>query len=339
MLGPILWLRHKLYDIGFLSSWTPPIPLIGIGNLELGGTGKTPFTIYLANLLKNKHSVGVVNHGYRLKSSDPIIASPETVHLLNEEAILIWERTGVPLVAGRNRRKAIELLLSKHPDIDLLIADDILQHRKINPHIPILITRFDKPYYKNRLIPFGTLRDIKSRAKAFPVLVYTYSPLIDEKEKAKVRNFTSWHDLVLFAHASYGPPYPVTENLGKPDGRFLAVCGIANPSAFLSFTKNKFQVVGSLCFRDHKEYALTDIKNIIALCKKNNVDSIITTEKDAVKLKRFKEEFESSGVSVLAIPLTLQLNPEDEQQLLTYLSEKLEAYGQERSQDMDGTHQ
>ncbi len=320
-----------MYDLGVLSSWVPPVPLIGIGNLELGGTGKTPFTIYLANLLKNKYSVGVLNHGYRLKSSEPIIASPETTHLLNEEAILIWERTGAPLVAGRARRQAIELLLSKYPYINLLIADDILQHRKINTHIPILLTRFDKPYYKNRLIPFGTLRDIKSRAKAFPVLVYTYSPPIDEKERDRVRNITPWHNLVLFAHASYGPPYPVTENFGKSDGRFLAVCGIANPSAFLSFTEKKFQIVKSIRFRDHKEYAPTDIKNIISLCKKNNIDSIITTEKDAVKLKRFKDEFESSGVSVFAIPLTLNLNQDDEQQLLTYLSEKLEAYGQERS--------
>ena len=327
-----------MYDLGILSSWVSPVPLIGIGNLELGGTGKTPFTIYLATLLKNKYFVGVVNHGYRLKSSEPIIASPETVHLLNEEAILIWERTGLPLVTGRDRRKAIELLLAKHPNLNILIADDILQHRKINPHIPILLTRFDKPYYKNRLTPFGTLRDIKSRAKTFSVLVYTYSPPIDKKEKDRIRAITPWHELVLFAHASYGPPYPITDNSGKPQGKSLAVCGIANPNAFLSFTERQFQIVKSLCFKDHKEYTPRDIKNIIALCKKNNIDSVITTEKDAVKLKRFKKEFESEGVSVFAIPLTISLNRDDEQQLLTYLSEKLQAYGQERIQDMDGTH-
>ncbi len=328
-----------MYDLGVLSSWIPPVPLIGIGNLELGGTGKTPFTIYLANLLKSRYSIGIVNHGYRLKSSKPIIAFPETIHLLNEEALLIWKRTGVPLIAGRNRRKAIELLLTQYPNINILIADDILQHRKVNPHVPILLTRFDKPYYKNRLIPFGTLRDIKSRARDCPVLVYTYSPPIDKKEKEKIRAITPWHKLVLFAHASYGPLYPITGNSGKPQGKSLAVCGIANTNAFLSFTDKKFRIVKTLCFRDHKEYTPRDIKNIIALCKKNNIDSIITTEKDVVKLKRFKEEFESSGVSLFVLPLTLNLDQNDEQQLLTYLSEKLEAYGQERSPDMDGTHQ
>ena len=329
MLGFLLWLRHKLYDSGVLSSWTPPVPLIGIGNLELGGTGKTPFTIYLANLLKHQFSIGIVNHGYKLKSKKPIIASEKTKDLLNEEALLIWLSTGqIPLVSGRNRKKAILSLLAQHPEINLLIADDILQHRKINPHVSILLTPYDKPYYKNRLMPLGTLRDIKSRAKAIPVLVYTYSPVLDNIDRPQIKKLTPWHELILFAHPSYKEPKAITSFTESGLSRAIAICGIARPKNFLSHVKNHYEIVNSICFRDHKEYTVSDVENIILLCHRNRVSSIITTEKDAIKLRKFKKHFEDHDISVFYLPLSLILHPDDEQLLLTYLSEKITAHGQ-----------
>ncbi len=284
--------------------------------------------IYLARLLqKQGFRVGLVSHGYGGRGGTHLVDEQSRPEEVGEEAWLLWQALHIPVVAGRHRRQAIQMLLTHFPKLEVLVADDILQHRAVRPHVPILLTHWACPYYANALLPVGSLRDLPDRARRIPVLIYTYAPAeLSREERKEVQRCTPWHHLVLFAHAHYEPPYEWLT--GSPvvfPARAIVFAGLARPAPFLDYVRRQVsEVVREYHFPDHYWYRKRDIERLIAEAQQQNA-SLITTEKDAARLVRWKRVLAAAGVRLLVVPVRLALGPEDETRLLTYLRQQIGA--------------
>lgn len=286
-----LKIRHKLFDWGMLRSRKWDIPTICIGNLELGGTGKTPLTEYLVKMLMTDYKVAIVSGGYKRKSKEIVIANEQTsLDELGDEPMQYHQKFGnkVSLAVGKDRNLVIERLL-KETSTDVIILDDAFQHRKISAGFNILTTNYLNPFTNNFLIPAGTLRDLRSRAKAADIIIVSKTPAdATSEQKNNLRKKLAQNDnqKVFFASIKYGEPMACNEVAEKTlldkDSEVVALCGIAQPDYFVNYLETKLNVTDKLIFRDHHDFSKDDIDSIKKVCGKDKI--IITTEKDAVRL-------------------------------------------------------
>lgn len=286
-----LKIRHKLFDWGMLRSRKWDIPTICIGNLELGGTGKTPLTEYLVKTLMTDYKVAIVSGGYKRKSKEIVIANEQTsLDELGDEPMQYHRKFGnkVSLAVGKDRNLVIERLL-KETSTDVIILDDAFQHRKISAGFNILTTNYLNPFTNNFLIPVGTLRDLRSRAKAADIIIVNKTPADATNEQKNIlRQKLAQNDnqKVFFASIKYGEPMACNEAAKtisvSINSNVVALCGIAQPDYFINYLETNFNVTDKLIFRDHHDFSKDDIDSIKKVCGKDKI--IITTEKDAVRL-------------------------------------------------------
>ena len=283
--------RHKMFDLGILRPMVWDTPTICIGNLELGGTGKTPLTEYLVKMLMTDYRVAIISGGYKRKSKEIVVANEHTtLDELGDEPMQYHRNFGnkVSVAVGKERCQVVEKLLRETP-VDVIIFDDAFQHRKIKAGLNILTTNFLNPFTDNHLVPAGTLRDLRSRAKAADIIIVNKTPddATDEQKKLlrqKIAQNVS--QKVFFASIYYGDPEAcneaATKALASDNSDTVALCGIAQPDYFVNYLETKFKVTDKLIFRDHHDFSKDDIENIKKACGKDKI--IITTEKDAVRL-------------------------------------------------------
>ncbi len=180
LYGLLIALRHLLYDAGlFKSNGNFEVPVICVGNLNLGGTGKTPFTEYLIRTLSDNYKIGIVSRGYGRKTNGYLLATDQsTASEIGDEPLQIYQKFGnqIELAVCEDRTYGIKHLLTDRQGIQLIILDDAFQHRKVNADLNILLSPYDRPYFEDYLIPAGNLRDIKSAARRADMLVFTKTP-------------------------------------------------------------------------------------------------------------------------------------------------------------------
>ncbi len=289
----VIFLRNWLFDVGFMKSTSPKVLTINVGNLSLGGTGKTPHVEYLVRLLSDKYKVSTLSRGYGRKTKGFLLADEQaSAEMIGDEPMQYYLKfkDKINIVVCENRVEGVDKIQKKFADNQIVILDDAFQHRKIAPHLNLLLSDYNKPFYDDSLVPFGRLRDSRNSAKRANSVIITKCPSqITEQEKDKIRRevwaYTKSEVLVFFSKISYQEitsyasktNFDATKNIG-------VLTAIAKPEVFIKYLSDKSLKIGKIFdFPDH--YAFTR-KDIVKIIKENDENlQIITTEKDMVKLK------------------------------------------------------
>ncbi|MFT6815837.1 MAG: tetraacyldisaccharide 4'-kinase [Sphingobacteriales bacterium] len=310
--------RHWLYKIGYYTPYKYEKPVIGIGNLSLGGSGKTPMTELVLEVLKNSKNA-VLSRGYGRKTKGfRYVEQTDNYQLCGDEPLQIKRKFPKATVAvSEDRNFGINVLKYNH---DIFILDDCLQHLKIEPGLKILLTTYSKPFSEDFLFPFGTLRDVKSAKKRADVVVVTKTPEIfsplERKRLAENLDLAEEQKL-FFAFTKYGSLKNFsgqTYSLDSKNTQAISFAGIANHQGFVIHCTDICTHKNHLGFKDHHDYSLGDIQKVITewkkLTKKDKI--IITTEKDAVKLQNEKFSNLLEGIPIYYQEIKMQMHKEDE---------------------------
>ncbi|MEO6905689.1 MAG: tetraacyldisaccharide 4'-kinase [Ginsengibacter sp.] len=307
--GGIILARNKLFDKNILRSATFDFPLICVGNLATGGTGKTPMVEYLVKILLQKYKIATLSRGYKRKTKGYLVSDKQTQAIdIGDEPMQIHQKfPEITVAVAEERVMGIPQLLIEKPETEVIILDDAYQHREVNAGLNILLTDFNKLYTKDFLLPTGNLRDIKSSSKRADIIIVTKCKSnLNTKEKKSIideLNPLSKQN-VFFTKIEYESLYHLftKEKFSlKNDMSLLVVCGIANPTPIKEFLKSKVSSFQILPYKDHYNFHSEDVKKIKDRFSKieNTNKIILTTEKDAVRLLKFEDELAQFPVYVL----------------------------------------
>jgi len=322
LYGLITYCRNKLYDWNLFKSTGFKQHLIGVGNLSSGGTGKTPHVEYLVNLWKDKYAIATLSRGYKRKTKGFVLAN-EGVNALDigDEPMQIYRKfSGIEVAVGEKRVDASKRLLKEKPHIEVIVLDDVFQHRSIKLDVNILLTDFHQLFTNDHVLPMGNLREFRGGYKRADVIVITKCPndlLKDTQTKiiAAIRPFS--HQRVLFSYLRYHQAYSFFDASAKLNWEsveeILLVCGIAKPDKLMTYLSSKVEKVATLFFGDHHDFKLEDLEKMKAQFEglQSSKKVIITTEKDAVRLDLFKDWLLDSGLEIYCLPIEVYFNEED----------------------------
>jgi tetraacyldisaccharide 4'-kinase len=319
--GLIILLRNWLYDKNYINSATFNFPIICVGNLAVGGTGKTPMTEYLVRLLKNNLKTATLSRGYKRKTIGFAIASEMTTALeIGDEPMQFHHKfPDVTIAVGEERLEAIPQLLHEKPGTEVIILDDAFQHRAVNAGLNIILTDYKNLYTRDLMLPAGDLRDVKLSAKRADIIVITKcKPDLSVAERNElIEEIDPWEkQVVFFTRITYGAAYHLFNKSTidiKQDTDILLICGIANPKPLKEFLTAKVNTYDMLRYPDHHIFDISDLEDIQYQFKKiTSVNKIIlTTEKDAVRLEKFENELKDYPMYVLPIEHTFLFNEAD----------------------------
>lgn len=295
--------RNVMFKFHILRERSFDIPIISVGNIAVGGTGKTPHTEYIVNLLKYNYRVAVLSRGYKRKTRGFVLAtSRSTPNDIGDEPYQIYQKFGneVTVAVCENRCQGIEELKKVDPDINLIILDDGFQHRYVKPAINIVLTEFSKPVYEDKLMPLGRLRESKRSLNRADIVVVTKCPdkLLPLEYRILQENLKLFpYQKLFFSRFVYPGLRPVfpenvnpkqipTLNWLSHNDTLLALSGIANPRPFVKFLKMHQARVKVKVFPDHHKFTRKDLAAIEDKFRQMPGENrfIITTEKDAVRL-------------------------------------------------------
>lgn len=322
LYGAILALRHLLYDKKILSSVAHPVPLIGIGNLSFGGTGKTPMTEYLIRLLKDRYRMAVLSRGYKRATSGFYLAREGvSVRDIGDEPFQYYKKfPGIEVAVDADRNRGIARLLQLPIPPEVILLDDAFQHRKIQPGLHILLTTCDDLYVDDFLFPAGNLRDLKSRAARADLIIVTKCPTaLTGTERLHIKNKLNLkpRQQIFFSGITYANELvSATEKLqlkALQKEPFTLVTGIARPGPLVRFLKEKGLTFGHIRYPDHYEFTEKDI----ALLQRKT--RVITTEKDYMRLQH-----RLPGVYYLPIQTTFL---EEEATFISTIERFIKSYG------------
>ncbi len=296
LYGFVVWCRNILFDAGLLSSKQFPIPIISVGNLRTGGTGKTPHAEYLISLLKNEYNVALLSRGYKRKTKGFAVAgSDSTFKDIGDEPMQVFKKfPDIVVAVHESRTKGISEILRLFPDINLIILDDAFQHRYVKPGLNLLLTGYYLPFFNDYLLPVGSLREAKRRAKRADVLIVTktpstFSPLDRRFFLQKLTPYKLDH--VYFSTFRYKTLIPLSADtdsaLPKEIKSIFLLTGIAYPTALEEYLKTKCKDLFVYKYRDHHQFTSDNLKKLRNHFEKTISYSkiIVTTEKDAMRLQ------------------------------------------------------
>ncbi len=334
----VLFIRHKLYDWGILKSKSYNIPNICVGNLNLGGTGKTPHIEYLVRLLSEEYKIAVLSRGYGRKTQGYIVANDTHSHNdIGDEPLQYHKKfNNITVAVDENRCEGIEKLLQEENPPQIILLDDAYQHRKIKAGMNILLTDYYNLYSNNNLVPTGILRDIKSAAKRADIIVVTKTPnVLSPYNKRDIENSLKPlpHQKIFYSYIEYNDFEPFNEishEINIHESRtILLFCGIANSYPLEDYLKRKYNFISKVQFSDHHDFTEKDIDMVIdkynSIIGKNKV--IITTEKDAMRLINTSLISKFDGIPVFTIPIRIKFHKEENgdfnDEILNYVNTNL----------------
>ena len=337
LLAPLSWLyaivlygRHKLYDWGILKSKSFSIPTICVGNLSLGGTGKTPHTEYLIKLLKDRLHVAVLSRGYRRETTGFVLADEKSTYKdIGDEPLQYHKKfSDITVAVDEDRADGVSRLMRHEKLPGVVLLDDAYQHRKIKPGRNILLTEYYNLYNKDMLVPAGTLRDIKCAAKRADIIIVTKSPKVlipyARRDILKVINPQPYQK-VLFTYIEFQTLQPVNDiaratPLQNVKSIYL-FCGIANPYPLEEHLKRKCNTLITNYYKDHHDFNDNDIDKIISgyesMIGKNKI--ILTTEKDFMRLTNSSYRSRFSKIPLFVIPIEVRFNDKKDEEIFKNL--------------------
>jgi tetraacyldisaccharide 4'-kinase len=298
-------LRNRLFDLGMKPSVSFDVPIISVGNLSVGGTGKTPVTEYLIRLLSAKYTIATLSRGYgRTTKGIRIAGKEDNAGTIGDEPFQLYKKfsAAVTVAVGEERALAIPYVLDQFPNTNLIVMDDAFQHRFVRPGFSILLTEYSNPFYDDFVLPSGRLRESRKGADRAHCVIVTKCPAhIGEEEmmemEASIRKYAD--KPVFFSTLRYGGPRSFSDK-ELDNNRVVLVSGIANHLPLEEYVSANFKLTKHLVYKDHHHYSSSDIRAIKKAAAENNA-VILTTEKDQVKISPMLQKIELDNFFVLPI--------------------------------------
>ncbi len=307
--GFIIWLRNKLFDKNILRSASFNFPLVCVGNLSVGGTGKTPMTEYLVRLLEQKYVVATLSRGYKRKTKGFAIAEEDSTAIdIGDEPMQLHKNfPQVTVAVAEERVVGIPQLLHAKPATEVIVLDDAFQHREVRAGLNILLTEYHSLYTRDFMLPSGNLRDLKSSSKRAHIIIVTKckSHLNDDEREKIIEELNPLPgQQVYFTTIEYGNPFHLftkETRFLEPKTNVLLVCGIANPKPLQEILTTYSPSYEMLFFKDHHIFTIDDLQKIKDRFSKMDSQNklILTTEKDGVRLAKYESEFKHLPIYIM----------------------------------------
>lgn len=304
-------IRNWLYDKNILKSTSFGLPLICVGNLSVGGTGKSPMVEYLVANIKKRYKVATLSRGYKRKTKGYALADENTTALeIGDEPMQFHLKfPEVPVAVGEERIEAIPQLLHDRPETQVIILDDAFQHRSIIAGLNIILTDYSNLFTRDFYLPTGDLRDTKNSYKRADLIVVTKCKHdLTPEEKSNITKELNLlpHQYVFFTAIEYGQLYHIVSKRGfelKEETEVLLVSGIANPKPLQSLLETHSNSYSLVQYPDHHIFSIDDLNEIKKRFNSigSNTKIILTTEKDAVRLAKFSQEIERLPLYVIPV--------------------------------------
>jgi tetraacyldisaccharide 4'-kinase len=325
-------IRNYLFDIGHKKSFEFTVPVISVGNLNTGGSGKTPMIEYLIRLLTDTQRVATLSRGYGRKTSGIRFAGADDSALtIGDEPFQLYSKFNhnVHVVVGEDRAFAIPNILHEYPDTSVILLDDGFQHRSVKPHCSILVTEYSKPFFNDFVLPVGNLREARRGASRANVVVMTKCPtdisaLQIQSLTLRIQKYVK--SPVFFSGIKYGTLKQFSGRVSNVFEDVVLVSGIANASTFETRCRLQYHVVKHFQFADHHRYTVREIKTIcefISGQQKNT--ALVTTEKDWVRLSTAGFMILLKDISCYYLPIEMSFienGSEFDKQILAAIPER-----------------
>jgi tetraacyldisaccharide 4'-kinase len=323
LYGSVLWLRNKFFDWGFLNQKSHPVKVISVGNISMGGTGKTPQVEYIVRLLQDNYKVAILSRGYGRKTKGFLLANDQSNAMdIGDEPLQYFKKfENIPICVCENRNKGVEQLLKIYPLLEVVILDDAYQHRYIKRDINILLTDFHRPFHKDLVIPAGRLREFRSACKRADIITVTKTPVVVSpitrrrlNDEMKITN----HQKLLFSKINYeGFVNLKSGTFEKIKPKFATIVlfsGIANSYPLQDYLRNFCTELVVLNFSDHHYYREKDLEQITKTYNDQFTSNkiLITTEKDVQRLVTSKNYFKLLEYPIYYVPIRISFHGKDE---------------------------
>jgi len=324
LYGIITKIRNMLFDFKILTSFKFDFPVIAVGNLIAGGSGKTPMVEYIIRLLSDKKNIATLSRGYKRKTKGYRLAGEnETVDTLGDEPLQYHQKFGAVKVAvSEHRKQGIHNLIVDVPDLEVVILDDAFQHRYVKPELSILVTDYFKLFTNDWMLPFGKLREYISGRKRADIIVVTktpriFSPIVRKQLIEEIKPFPG--QLICFSYINYLPFKPLylnkCDHSAKTENVYsiIMLTGIGNPGPMEEYLRKYCTDLELMEFPDHHSFTQKDL--LILKDRYNTLPTkrkiIVTTEKDAKRLQNADAEAILGGLPIFYTPITFEFHPSD----------------------------
>lgn len=323
LYGLTLYIRNKFYDLQLFNSTQFNIPVISIGNLSLGGTGKTPHIEYLVKLLKDQNKIATISRGYKRNTKGFVLANEQsTANDIGDEPLQFKTKFKNLIVAVDEKRvNGIKKVCELHPTTNLILLDDAYQHRAVSRTTNILLSEYKHLYCDDFVIPSGRLREFKSGSKRADIIIVTKSPKnITDKERKNILTKLAPKDYqsIYFTSVKYGKTTPFTlaaKNTPINNQKVILLTGIAKPSQLIKEVESTFHILKHLKYSDHHSFSKSDINHIINeynQLKENNI-IVISTEKDIMRLSLPTILKQLEQIPIFYIPIEIEFSQNDKE--------------------------
>ncbi len=289
--------RNHLFNIGSKKSLEFTPLLISVGNLSVGGTGKSPMIEYLTEMLRSDYPLAILSRGYRRSTQGVRLASgADSASMLGDEPFQFYRKFGrkdqqnkVIVAVAEERALAIPEILHWHPEVKTILLDDAFQHRTVKADIQLLLTTWQRPFYQDWILPLGLLREGRKGARRASAVVVTKCPsgtgqAVMQQMTGQIQRYAGSDTPVFFTGITYRQPKAVSgTDVAMPE-KVMLISGIANAELFEAHAKKQFKVTAHIRWGDHHRYTESDRRRVQARMQESHAEAVLTTEKDMVKL-------------------------------------------------------
>lgn len=314
----VLAIRNYLFNKGILKSVRFSIDVINVGNLRVGGTGKTPHVEFLAKRFKDEHKLAILSRGYGRETRGFLFADDESdAREIGDEPLQYYQKfkDEIPVAVGEDRVLAIPQILKAYPEQNMIILDDAFQHRYVNPNCNILLTSFDQPFYRDFILPTGMLRESPFGARRADIIVVSKCPGLPseekkEKIKKRIRKFSGKRP-IFFSTYKYGEPHSFRgDSVLDLNQDVVLISGLANSEPLTDYVREHYNLLEEKRYPDHYDYYSEDIEEIAEMVERHSGASLLCSEKDFVKLSdgRFPE---INDLKAFYLPIEVDFGPEE----------------------------
>lgn len=321
LYGLVTIIRNLLFELAVFPSKSYPVPVIAVGNLSVGGTGKTPHIEYLIEMFSNQCSVAVVSRGYKRKTKGLLVVNnTHTAIEAGDEMFQLKSKfPNTSIVVSENRRKGIDYLLKNNSAPLIILLDDAFQHRWVQPGLSILLTSYDKPFSNDYILPLGYLRECRQGAGRADIIIMTKFPKDLQPDSAYFRKqlkITTKQSL-FFSRIRYGELLAVMDKTRrevpmKAVDSIILICGIAHPEPLQKYLSGFCKNLILFKFADHYQFSEKDLEKVkdkfIEI--KHTQVRIITTEKDFARMQNTQLMNVMANLPLYVLPITIEVDDE-----------------------------
>lgn len=324
LYGVVVYFIHFFYETGVLKSSSFSVPVIGVGNLSIGGAGKTPHVEYLIELLKDYIDISTLSRGYKRNTSGFRIVDVKDTALTVGDEPLQYKRKyqDIVVAVAESRAYAIPLIVRQFPQIQSILLDDSFQHRTVKPGLSILLTQYALPFTRDYLLPAGRLREWRSGYRRADIIVVSKCPsTLSLEERATLTKEINPlpHQTIYFSYYQYGRPYSFFNTSSRIDlnlqTNIILLSAIANTDYAMDYLKPKVKSIFEIEYEDHHHFDSYDIERIVKVYNETKESNtiVLTTEKDAMRLEPFMKSLSDQKIPVFVLPIKVAFHGEDGQ--------------------------